>query len=138
MTLSEKIIQKRTDFVQALQLFEDVLGQYRRDKESIVLQAALVQYFEIVSELGWKTLRDILLNEGIDEVNTPRTVLKESITAKYISDGDNWMQMIEDRNKTSHIYSEKIAQSVLQHIDRDYAKLFSKLKETFDAYDVRA
>jgi len=138
MTLSEKIIQKRTDFAQAFQRFEDVLEQYRKDKESIVLQAALVQYFEIVSELGWKTLRDILLNEGIDEVNTPRTVLKESIVAKYIGDGDNWMQMIEDRNKTSHIYSEKIAQSVLSNIDKEYEKLFNKLKETFDTYEVRA
>jgi len=138
MTLAEKIKIKRTDFAQALERLTLVLMEYRANPKSIIAQAAVVQYFEIVSELGWKTLRDILLNEGLGDLNTPRIVLKEALVTGYISDGDAWMQVIQDRNKTSHIYNENIAQSVLNHIDTDYEKLFNDLKAVFDAYEIRS
>ena len=104
----------------------------------MIYQAALVQYFEIISELAWKVLRDILIHEGVENVNTPRTVLKEALKAGFIDDGDTWMRVIDDRNKTSHIYSEEIAQDVLLNIENDYEKLFENFKAFLESYQIRA
>ncbi len=137
MTINKKIEEKKTDFIQALEQFGKAISAHRNEKEDLLYQAALVQYFEIVSELAWKVLRDILIHEGIENTNTPRSVLKEALKAEFITNGDLWMRVIDDRNKTSHIYSEEIAQDVLKNIDNDYEKLFANLKDFLGSYKIR-
>ncbi len=137
MIINEKIDVKTRVFIKAFKLFKDALIVYREERENLIYQAALVQYFEIVSELSWKVLHDILIAEGIENVNTPRVVLKEALKAGFITNGDVWMRVIDDRNKTSHIYSEKIANDVLDNIDNDYEKLFEQLQIFLESFKVR-
>jgi nucleotidyltransferase substrate binding protein (TIGR01987 family) len=56
------------------------------------------------------------LNYNGIEAETPRAVIKEAFRAKMIKDGEGWIDMLEDRNKTSHIYDEKQAMDMYKKI----------------------
>lgn len=66
----------------------------------------------------WKTLKYFLEYEGI-KVATPRKVLKKSYAAQWIENEGVWLRMLDDRNKTSHVYDESLARQIYLHI-HDY------------------
>ena len=93
--------------------------------DDIVIDAT-IQRFEFTFELFWKTLKKVMYSEGI-ETTTPKDTLSKAYENKWITKGDVWLQMLKDRNETSHVYNEKKAREIYQHI-HDY---FPELKKTF-------
>ena len=85
-----------------------------------------IQRFEFTIELYWKTLKRLLLSEGI-EAKTPREVLKEAFQAGWLKDESAWLQMLKDRNETSHVYDEEMALRILSNI----VGYFPEMKATF-------
>lgn len=67
--------QRFQNFDKAYLVFRRRLNDYRTDSNSEAYQMALIQGFEILLELSWKTLKDYLLNEGII-VNSPKQVIR--------------------------------------------------------------
>ncbi|MCB2291307.1 HI0074 family nucleotidyltransferase substrate-binding subunit [Clostridium sp. CS001] len=47
--------------------------------------------------------------DGLLGLNAPKTVLREAFSAGIIKDDELWLAMLNDRNSTSHIYSEQLA-----------------------------
>jgi nucleotidyltransferase substrate binding protein (TIGR01987 family) len=62
-----------------------------------------VQRFEFVIELFWKTLKRGLEFEG-KPTKTPREALREAYAARWIDDETIWLDMLQCRNDTSHLY----------------------------------
>ncbi|MBI3308687.1 MAG: nucleotidyltransferase substrate binding protein [Candidatus Melainabacteria bacterium] len=85
-----------------------------------------IQRFEFTFELSWKLLKLVLNQQGI-EATTPRAAIKEAYKAKIINDGDGWIDMLEDRNKTSHIYDENQAKKIYEKIKKSHIVLFDAL-----------
>lgn len=108
----------------ALNRLEEAL-EIPLDKHRIVIDAS-IQRFEFTFELFWKTLKKILRTEGI-EATTPRETLQTAYQLKWIHHEKNWLNMLNDRNETSHIYDEAMATKIYQNI-RIYLPL---LKETY-------
>jgi len=101
------------DFNQALTRLKEALDE-DLSKGGIVVDGT-IQRFEFSFELAWKLAKAVLFFQGI-ESDTPRTVIKDAFKAKLISGGDEWIDMLEDRNKTSHIYDEKQARGIYNKI----------------------
>jgi nucleotidyltransferase substrate binding protein (TIGR01987 family) len=91
-------------------------------------RAGLVQLFEISFELAWKTMKDILFYEGYD-VKSPRAVIKQAFANDLITDGEKWLELLESRNKFSHMYGEEMAMSATTQIKKIYAPLLLDLQE---------
>jgi len=79
----------------------------------------VIQRFEFTFELMWKALRLFLLEEGII-TKSPKESLKEAFKFGLIKDEDVFLDMLEDRNRTSHIYSEEVSRQIFNRIKRDY------------------
>lgn len=109
----ERIEEIHKDFVNAFLRLEEALSE-ELSKGTIVVDGT-IQRFEFTFELAWKLARAVLNYSGI-EADTPRYVIKEAYKAKIIQEGDEWIDMLEDRNKTSHIYDEKQALKIYQKI----------------------
>lgn len=93
----------------------DKTEKHKLDKE--IYRDATIQRFEFTVELFWKTLKRILENEKID-ARTPKQVLRESYQVGLINDEEYWLMMLEDRNRSSHTYSEKAAKEVYGRIKK--------------------
>lgn len=87
----------------------------------------LIQAFEYTFELAWKTLQDLLKNEGYQNVSGPRSVIEHSFQAGYIRDGEGWMEMLKRRNETSHTYQEEVAERISSCIKEEFIVLFNNL-----------
>lgn len=89
-----------------------------------------IKGFELVMELAWKTLQDYLQEQGYDDLRGPKPVIQQSFKDGLIEDGNEWVEMLESRNKAAHTYDEELALELANKIaDSYYAN--------FDALDVK-
>ena len=88
----------------------------------------VIQRFEFTFELLWKTLRLFLLDEGII-TKSPKEALKEAFRFGLIKDEEIFLDMLEDRNQTSHIYSEEISKEIVLRIKKFYLSKLTKLSK---------
>ncbi len=91
-------------------------------------QDGVIKRFEFTFELAWKTLKRILNQKGSD-VSLPRDILKESFRQGYLHHEEVFLQMLDDRNETSHIYSKDKANQIFERIKNDYARELTQLAE---------
>jgi len=109
------------DYEAALKRLKE--GVRIEEKKSIIIDG-VIQRFEFTFELSWKLMRAYLGHQGI-ECNSPRSCIKAAYQFGLIKDGDGWVDMLEDRNKTSYIYDEKEANTIYKKIKSRYTNLFS-------------
>ncbi|RLD92064.1 MAG: nucleotidyltransferase [Bacteroidetes bacterium] len=86
-----------------------------------------IKAFEYTFELAWKSLQDLLKDEGYKNVVGPRSVIEQSFQVGYILDGEGWMEMLKRRNEASHTYQEEIAERIATGIREEFADLFGAL-----------
>lgn len=113
------------DFKDALERLKEALADDPM-KNNIVIDGT-IQRFEFSFELAWKLMKAILNYNGID-ADMPRPVLKEAYKAGIITKEQTWIDMLEDRNKTSHIYDEKEALKIYGKIKGVYFQLLKDLE----------
>jgi nucleotidyltransferase substrate binding protein (TIGR01987 family) len=89
---------------------------------------ACIQRFEYTIELYWKLLQRILQFEGIIFTPYPLSILRAAYKGNLIDNEQAWLQMLDDRNKMSHIYNESLADEVYAHIKQN----FPVMKNTFE------
>lgn len=77
-----------------------------------------IQRFEFVFELLWKTMKAMMEIEGI-QTRTPREVLRMAYQIEWLDSEDTWLQMLQDRNDTSHSYDPEVAARIYADI-RDH------------------
>jgi nucleotidyltransferase substrate binding protein (TIGR01987 family) len=127
----DRIKELFRDFAEALSRLKEALSE-SLSKGSIVVDGT-IQRFEFTFELGWKLARAVLSYNGI-ETDTPRAAIKEAYKSKLIKDGDGWIDMLEDRNKTSHIYDEKTARAIYDKIKKNHLQLLEDIEQTIPSF----
>ena len=119
-------LKKFKDFESSLQRLEE---SYKKTVENIdsdvykFFRDSAIQRFEFTVEIFWKLLKNVLKeNEGIT-CNSPKSCIREFFASGYINEYNAklFMEMIDDRNMTSHTYHEEVAEII-----------FSKLKNYID------
>lgn len=113
-------------FVLLRQAFEDKRELSMLEKEGVI------QRFEYSYELAWKTLKDYLEASGV-VINpvTPRQVLKEAFAAKIITDGQVWINMLDNRNLLSHTYDLSVFEQAVKAIAEHYLPAMAQLHKFF-------
>lgn len=122
-------IQRLDNFQKAVNLLVEIQSLDLNELSQLEKEG-VIQRFEYTLELGWKTLKDKMEFDGLilDRIS-PRVVMKEAFQAKYISQIDRWMEMINDRNLLSHSYDLETFESVIPDIKKIYAPLLEELCE---------
>jgi len=88
----------------------------------------VIQAFEYTYELAWNSLKDYLRWQGVGDIVGSRDTIRESFNRGLIKDGETWMEMLVDRNRTSHTYNEATAESIVNNIKNKYHGLFKELE----------
>lgn len=122
----EILIKRYNALLKALKTLEKILkkiDQYADLHEE--LRDSTIQRFEYCVDLFWKVLKEYVLFVVMIpiEVNSPKKVLQECVTAGVLSELEHELcvKMVENRNLTSHTYNESLAEELLALIPEYYA-----------------
>ncbi len=116
------------------QRFDNFSKAYLRLKEVVEIypdlsdleKEGMVQRFEYTFELAWKTIKDYLESKGIIE-KFPRDVIKSAFETNVISDGDTWIEMLDNRNMLAHTYDNDSFKFAIQKVAGNYYGAISEL-----------
>jgi nucleotidyltransferase substrate binding protein (TIGR01987 family) len=93
---------------------------------------AALQRFEFTVELAWKSIARFARREGL-EAASPRQAFRIAFRLGWIDDDQVWLAMLEDRNLTSHTYSEKTAEELFARL-HDYQTALSGLLQRLQQF----
>ena len=103
------------------------------DGKDDMIRDSVIQRFEFTYELTHRTLQEYMRYEGVILENSfPRTIFKTAYANNLIDSEKLWIKLIEDRNATSHIYSEKLADPIANRICKDYVVIIGNLIEKLE------
>jgi nucleotidyltransferase substrate-binding family protein len=125
MSINDKIEQLE----KAFENLKIIIEAYEKEKDKIIkdgLRDSIIQRFEFVTELSWKLMKKYLDENLVLEVYSPRSVIKESYKQDLIENGELWLDILEDRNLTSHTYDENTANRIKDNIVNKYVLEFEK------------
>lgn len=129
--LSERI----ENFNKAYSIFAEAVEAYNKDKLAILSHLALVQAYEVCYELAWKVIKDYLFLNGIN-AQLPREVIKEAFSANVIKNGQVWIDMLQDRNSTSHEYNMDKVNLIIERIATVYSIELHQFSEWINSLNV--
>ena len=122
--------QRFANFKKALSQLTLAVLQNQQHPLSNLEKQGLVQAFEYTYELGWNTLKDYLAYQGIVDLIGSRDTIREAFSRGLIADGEGWMSMLVDRNRSSHTYNEEVADEIAADIlTKHYALLLALQKK---------
>lgn len=120
--------ERISDLSNAINRLEEAIKESKKSEFSSI-KDGVIQRFEFTVELSWKALKNYLNNEGIESATTPKSSVREAFKLGVIKNADIWLEMLDDRNITSHTYNQSIADEVYERIVSNY---FDELKENLE------
>lgn len=129
MTTDIRWKQRFQNFQRAFTLLREILESTENllSLEPIVKEG-IVQRFEYTFELAWKTLKDKLIEDGLQlEKISPKYVFKFAYQHKYLDSIELWIEMTNDRNLMSHTYDFATFDMVIVKLKNKYFPLLDKL-----------
>jgi len=91
----------------------------------------VIQRFEFTFELLWKTLKLYLENEGII-CKSPRDCMQKAFRIDLIEDDEIFLQMLHDRNLSSHLYDKNTSRDLYENIKNKYLPVINNLFKKLD------
>jgi len=125
--------QRFNNYIKAFSTLVEAVELARSRELSKLEQQGLIQSFEFTHELAWNVLKDYLEDKGITGLIGSKDATRVAFQNGLIEQGENWMKMIETRNKTSHTYNPHIAQTVVIDILERFFPAFESMAKKFTA-----
>lgn len=127
-----------TSLESSLNVYEDFASVKNTNEEVLnTLRAGVIQKFEFTYELAWKMMKrwlDLNLNPDVTLGVTKKELFRLSAENALIGDVSKWFTFQTSRNRTSHTYSENVAEEVfvrakefLPYVKKFYTQLEKKI-----------
>lgn len=130
ITLMSKFEEKYSKLCDATERLKESINDYETTPLSSI-RDGVIQRFEFCTELSWKAAREYLADQGYIDINSPKAVMKQSYADGLIQDEIGWLELLNARNLTSHIYDEETAKEIFNSIKDEYILLFEALIKQF-------
>ena len=124
--------QRFDNYVAALKHLSSAMQLAEQRPLSELEQQGVIQNFEICYELTWKVMQDYLKDQGGYEGGGSKDVLRLALNRELISDGQIWMDMVKERNKTSQTYSSEILGNLMDKIQHQFHPAFKAMEQKFN------
>lgn len=112
----------------ALNNAQHALAQLRlflgRSEYGDLEKAGVIQAFEFTFEATWKLLQKYSESQGLS-APSPKKALMAAYQGGFLSDERVWLDMLDDRNLTSHTYNRVLADAIFERISQRYASAFA-------------
>lgn len=125
-------MEKVESFLKSVQRLQEAIEIYQQQSSNDIIRDGMIYRFKISFEFSWKALKEYLLDQGVaNELNFPKQVLKTAYGNQMINDESVWLDMLESRNRTSHIYDDRIAAKIARDISTRFLPVLEDLAEYF-------
>ena len=124
--------QRFSNYNKALAQLEKAVKLSKERELSDLEQQGIIQAFEYTHELAWNTMKDYFEYQGDSSINGSRDATRAAFKAEIITNGEDWMDMIRSRNKTSHTYNQETADEIYKAIVDHYFEAFKKKKKKME------
>lgn len=102
-----------TDLQKAVDRLAEVLALEGTE----IVRDSAIKRFEICFDLAWKTIKNYAKEQGV-ECYSPRECLKTAFQLGLIEHEEGWLHILEDRNKTAHIYALLLAEEIYSRLPK--------------------
>lgn len=120
----ERLFEKLSDYQRANARLDEAT---RINIDNDIVFDGVIHRFEFTFELSWKLMKMFLEYIGISGINNPRAIIREAYSNGLIEDGEEWIDMMVDRNKSSHLYDEAEAKLIYEKVKGNYHQLLGQL-----------
>lgn len=87
------------------------------------MHAAVIQAFEYNFELFWKAYQKIANREG-EKIGSPKQAFAFAFQSGLIKNEEVWLNILNDRNLTTHTYHRELADQIYTRIAHLYYDAF--------------
>lgn len=130
--LQPRWLGRLTIFKNAIKRLEEVIEISTQRPLNSFENDSLIKRFEFTYEMAWKLMMSYEKENGITELMGSKDVVRRAFAMSLIDNGEAWLEMIDDRNKTSHLYDEEMAEDVIDDILHTYYPLFLELQRKME------
>ena len=130
--IQPKLFERLGTFKSAVERLAEVIEIRKRRMLSPIECDSLIKRFEFSYEMAWKLLMSYEKESGITELRGTKDIIRRAHSMSLIDNGEAWLEMVDDRNKTSHLYDEDMAKDVVDEIINTYYMLFLELREKME------
>lgn len=117
--------QRQNNYTKALARLSSAVALSRTRALSELEMQGMIQAFEFTHELAWNVMKDYLAHQdGGLSLGGSRDATRLAFSRGLITHGQAWMEMIKDRNLSSHTYDETTVLAIVSRITADYLNLF--------------
>lgn len=135
----EKLVTKYENLVKVHKKLARSIERYRKalvDK-NIDLDTqeerrdSLIKRFELTYDSLWKYLREYIIFTGGNAADSPRKVFQECLSLGLATENETeeLIDLIEDRNLTTHVYDEELANRVANEIQKHHDAIAAIIKK---------
>ncbi len=113
----------------SIRKLEDAFSRLKEGADSAADELdkdGVIQRFEFTFEPLWKTLKLFLDDQGI-LTKSPKETLQESFRFELIQNEEIFLDMLEDRNRTSHLYNQADSLEIYERIKNRYVQEIKNL-----------
>jgi len=120
--------QRFANYKKAVSQLREAVDLSRQRALSNLEQQGVILAFEFTHELAWNLLKDFLQDQGNQNIRGSKDATREAFKVDLITDGEQWMAMIQSRNLSFHTYNEHTAGELVKAIIDRYYPLFVELQ----------
>jgi nucleotidyltransferase substrate binding protein (TIGR01987 family) len=126
--------QRLSNFTKALAQLSSAVELSRTRALSELEMQGMIQAFEFTHELSWNVMKDYLTDQdGGLSLGGSKDATRLAFSRGLISSGEVWMEMIKDRNLSSHTYDQKTVLGIVSRITVSYLTLFSAFQAMMES-----
>ena len=121
-------------------LFQQFKEAHKRLKEALAIKKeddikrdAVIKRFEFTYELLWKTYKKMARAQKLDYFN-PKACFQFAFKSGLIEDEGLFLEIIDARNKTTHVYSQEEAKKIYTFIKEKAANAFVVVEKIISAF----
>ena len=96
-------------------------------------QQGLIKAFEYTYELAWNAMKDFYEDQGEANIQGSRDAFRLAHRRGLIDNGQDWMDMVKDRQITVHTYNQETSDKIANHILNVYYHCFKELANKLNA-----
>ena len=121
-------IQRLHSFQNALSQLNEAVALWHERELSKLEKQGLVKAFEFTHEQAWKVMKDYFYYQGNYQITGSRDATREAFKNNLISEGEDWMAMIQTRNRAVHTYDDTIVNEVIAKVTEVYQQCFNRFE----------